>query len=262
MPKKKLDNLGAAVTQVLHLCVVCSADGGTRLLSAAIRKEPCWRATLKKHDAGSLWVCHPHRKHGPKGQGDRVGRGGVAAGPDPSWPKGKKWHPGLTETEAEAMVGKEMETAAAHRDEYHGLIPDAGDYVSPGAFLRCIEQSNDPQIRRTTALTRRSGSGLEVDHPPCLSPQFVTITKPGGKGTREAFYSAQGIRVTDPRATGGWVRHDNTALFDQCRHTACQVGSCGKALIPHWWVPLAAGHGAVVCALKTRGPTAPGDDQH
>ena len=250
--KKRLDNLGA--TQALHPCVVCNASGGTRLLSAASRKDPCWRVTLKKHDTDSLWVCPLHRKHGPKGQGDRAGRGGVAAGPDPSWPSGKKWHPGLTEAEAEAMVEKETEAAAAHRGEFDGHIPAVGDSVSPSEFLRYIERSDDPQIRRTTALTRRLGPGLEVDRPPCPSPQFVTITKPGGKGTREAFYSAQGIRVTDPRATGGWVRHDNTALFDMCRRTACQMGGCGMALIPHWWVPIAVGYGAVVCACSSGNP--------
>ena len=60
--------------------------------------------------------------------------------------------------------------------------------------------------------------------------------------------------MTDPRAAGGWVRHDNAASFDQCRHTACQVGSCGRALIPHWWLPIVGGCGAVLCACSSGSP--------
>ena len=80
------------------------------------------------------------------------------------------------------------------------------------------------------------------------------MRKPGGEGTREVCYSAQGIRVTDPRATEGWVRYDNAALFDQCRRTSCQVGSCGMGLIPHWCVPIVVGYGSVVCACSSGDP--------
>ena len=267
MPKSKppkprggtsLSNFGAAApVNKARSCVVCGALGGTRVLSNAKGKDPRWRVYINKYGAESLWVCPNHRNFGPKGGNDHEGgRGSVRAGPDPNWPGIKKWHPrtSLTEAEAKAMTLEEAESAAACRDGHGGPFPAAGDQVHPADFLRYIERSNDPRIRVTTALARRLGSGLEVDCPPCPSPRVVTVTTPGGKGTREAFYSAQGIRVTDPRAAGGWVRHDNAALFDQCRRTACQVGNCGRALIPHWWVPIVGGYGAVLCACSSGNP--------
>ena len=95
-PKKgkagNLGNLGGHGVAA-HPCVVCSAPGDTRMLSETQKKEPRWRATVKKYGVANMWVCRTHRVHGPRGPGESEGRGGVHAGPDPTWPTGKMWHP-------------------------------------------------------------------------------------------------------------------------------------------------------------------------